>query len=246
MKISIITVVYNSEKTISDAIDSVLGQKGIDLEYIVIDGKSQDDTMRIVESYGSQIHKVISEPDGGIYDAMNKGVSLATGDIIGILNSDDVYASDNILSQVSGLFDRNDIDCIYGDLMYVRQDDLSKMVRYWKAGKYISFKRGWHPPHPTFFVKKEIYDKHGLYNTDLRVSADFDMMLRLLEKHKCSVEYFPELVVKMRTGGESNKSLKNIVQGYHDMKKAFKINGISRPFYYPFLRYLPKLREFIR
>lgn len=245
MKISIITVVYNNEATIRNAIDSVLSQDYPDIEYIVIDGASKDKTFDIIQSYGDKITKVVSEPDKGIYDAMNKGVKLATGDVVGILNSDDLYASDTIISDVMELIQKEGTDCLYGDLIYVRQDDITKKVRYWKSGKQKDFKSGWHPPHPSFFVKKSVYDECGLYDTALRVSADFEMMLRILDKHKCRVSYLPKVIVKMRVGGESNRSLKNIIQGYHDMKQAFEINGIRRSVFYPLFRYLPKIKEFV-
>lgn len=245
MKISIITVVYNNEKTVRDAIESVLSQDYDNIEYIVVDGASTDRTLEIIQSYGNQITKVISEPDKGIYDAMNKGVLAASGDVVGILNSDDVYASGSVISEVLGLMEKEDTDCLYGDLLYVSQDDISKKVRYWKSGKQKPFKSGWHPPHPAFFVKSSIYQRCGTYDTDLRVSADFEMMLRILDRYHCKASYLPKVLVRMRVGGESNRSLKNIIQGYYDMKQAFKMNGVKRSVFYPVFRYLPKLKEFV-
>lgn len=246
MRISIITVVYNNERTIKSAIDSVLSQANIDLEYIIVDGASKDNTMEVVRSYGKQIHKVVSEPDKGIYDAMNKGIGMATGDIIGILNSDDVYENGNTLRSVVELFELGNCDCVYGNLVYVKETDLNKVVRYWKPGRQKSFLTGWHTPHPTFFVKKSVYHFYGLYNIDLTIAADFEMMLRLIEREKCKTCYLPEIIVRMRLGGESNKSLSNIKKGYSDIKRAFRLNGIKMPVHYPLLRYVPKIKEFLK
>ena len=169
MRISIITVVYNNESTIADAIDSVLKQDYDAIEYIVIDGASTDGTMEVVREYGQRITHVVSEPDNGIYDAMNKGLKMATGDVIGILNSDDLYASTHVISQVMQKFKEEDCDCLYGDLLYVSQSDISKKIRYWKSGKQKPFRTGWHPPHPTFFAKKEVYEAHGCFNLNMKV-----------------------------------------------------------------------------
>ena len=177
MKISIITVVRNNASTIKDAIESVLSQKYHDIEYIIVDGCSTDGTLEIIQGYSTQITKIISESDKGIYDAMNKGISLASGDVIGILNSDDVYFDENVIGDVINTFEEKQIDSLYGDLMYVEKNDLNKIVRYWKSSvfKVGSFSKGWHPPHPTFFTKKNIYEKYGLFDTNMRVSADFDL-----------------------------------------------------------------------
>ncbi len=229
MKVSIITVVHNNEYTISDAIDSVLNQTYKNIEYIVIDGASTDGTVDVIKKYASKINKLIIEPDNGIYDAMNKGLRLATGDIIGFLNSDDFYASNNVLEKVVNEFTEKKVDSVYGDLIYVDNKETTKVVRYWKSKPYREglFKKGWHPPHPTFFVKREVYKKYGSFRLDFKIAADYELMLRFLEKYKISTAYIPEVLVKMRIGGKSNKSIKNIIKANLECYKAWKINNLK-------------------
>jgi glycosyltransferase involved in cell wall biosynthesis len=226
--ISIITVVYNGENTIRDTIESVLSQDLPNLEYIIIDGKSSDSTVDIIKSYGNQITRFLSEQDGGIYDAMNKGIRLATGDIIGILNSDDLYANNQILSEVAQKFNCNTIDAVYGDLVYVDGNDLGRIRRNWKAGEYQEglFLWGWMPPHPTFFIRKEWYEKHGDYRLDLGSAADYELMLRMIHKHKANPSYIPEVMVRMRVGGISNSKLKNRIDANKMDRKAWAVNGL--------------------
>ena len=212
MKVSIITVCYNSESTIKDTIESVINQDYPDIEYIVIDGQSNDATNEIVNNYKDKIAYFLSESDNGIYDAMNKGINAATGDLIGILNSDDIYINDRVISKVVDCLGNN--DGIYADLVYVDQNNLDKVKRVWKSGKYNdgAFKWGWMPPHPTFFVKKECYQRHGNYNLIMQSAADYEFMLRVIHKHKIKLSYLSEVIIKMRIGGISNISLKlNIV-----------------------------------
>ena len=182
MKISIITVVWNNAKTIKDAINSVLNQSYKDIEYIVIDGSSTDGTIEIVQSYGDKI-KFISEKDNGLYDAMNKGIRMATGDVVGILNSDDFYASDKILQIVADEFLKGNIDSVYANLEYIDANDPKRVIRYWRSKKYQEglFRSGWHPAHPTFFVKKEIYEKYGVFDLSFKIAADYELMLRFFE-----------------------------------------------------------------
>ncbi len=229
MKISVITVVYNNVNTIQYAIDSVVNQNFKDIEYIVVDGASTDGTLEILEKNKARIDVLISEPDNGIYDAMNKGLRAATGDIIGTLNSDDFYANANVLKKVSDCFNEFKCNSVFGDLIYVKNNNIEKNVRYWKSSEYKpgKFKMGWHPAHPTFFVEKEIYGKYGLFNTDLKIAADYELMLRFLEKYKISSCYIPEVLVKMRLGGTSNQSLKNIIQANKESIKAWKINELK-------------------
>lgn len=249
MKITIITVVYNNLAHITDAIESVLNQTHKNIEYIVIDGASSDGTVEAVQRYSDRISNFISEEDNGLYDAMNKGISLATGEIIGILNSDDVYFDNNVLKNIANTFKANQPDCIYGDLYYVEKDNLNKISRYWKSSKFKfgSFARGWHPPHPTLFIKKEIYKKYGMFDTQIKISADFDLMLRLLEKYKISSEYMPQVLIKMRTGGESNKSFKNIITSNLSILKSFDKHRIEvNKFTYIFYRLIPKIIQMIK
>ena len=227
MKISIITVVRNNAKTIKDAINSVLNQSYKDIEYIVIDGSSTDGTIEIVQSYGDKI-KFISEKDNGLYDAMNKGIRMATGDVVGILNSDDFYASDKILQIVADEFLKGNIDSVYANLEYIDANDPKRVIRYWRSKKYQEglFRSGWHPAHPTFFVKKEIYEKYGVFDLSFKIAADYELMLRFFEKCKITSSYVDEVFVKMRIGGESNRSIKNIIKANMESYKAWKANGL--------------------
>jgi glycosyltransferase involved in cell wall biosynthesis len=229
MKISIVTISFNSEETIEDTIRSVVSQSYENVEYIIVDGASKDRTMEIVKKYKDGIAKVISEPDKGIYDAMNKGVNAATGDVVGILNSDDIYAGSDVLEKVVGKFQRESCDALYADLVYVDRKNTDDVKRYWKSGEFKQgiFKKGWMPPHPTFFVKKECYLKFGVYNTDLKSAADYELMLRFLHKHVISVSYLPEVITKMRVGGESNVSLKNRIRANKEDRLAWKLNGLK-------------------
>lgn len=249
MKISIITVVWNNKSTIEDAITSILSQTYPDIEYIIIDGNSTDGTLDVIKKYENSISHFVSEPDKGIYDAMNKGIRCATGEVVGILNSDDVYADENIIQKVMNTFIQKNVDSVYGDLFYVKQDDLMTPTRYWKSTEFKkgSFTKGWHPPHPSFFVKRKIYETHGSFDLNMKVSADFELMLRFLEKHNISTAYLPETIVKMRVGGESNSSLKNIIKGNQNVLKAFDKNGIKvNKILYPVYRLAPKVIQLIK
>ena len=228
MKVSIITVSYNSAETIKDSIESVLNQTYKNIEHIIIDGNSTDGTIEIIKSYGNKIHKFISEPDNGIYDAMNKGINLASGNIIGILNSDDFYFDNNIIAKVMNEFRTQDVDSVFGDLIYIDKNNTDNIIRYWKSQQYKKnlFQNGWHPAHPTFFVKREIYEKYGNFNLDFLIASDYELMLRFLEKHKITSSYIPEILVKMRTGGESNR-IQNIFQANIESYKAWKINNLK-------------------
>ena len=218
---------WNNAKTIKDAINSVLNQSYKDIEYIVIDGSSTDGTIDIVQSYGDKI-KFISEKDNGLYDAMNKGIRMATGDVVGILNSDDFYASDKILQIVADEFLKGNIDSVYANLEYIDANDPKRVIRYWRSKKYQEglFRSGWHPAHPTFFVKKEIYEKYGVFDLSFKIAADYELMLRFFEKCKITSSYVDEVFVKMRMGGESNKSIKNIIKANMESYRAWKVNGL--------------------
>jgi glycosyltransferase involved in cell wall biosynthesis len=230
MKISIITVTYNSASVIEDCLNSVKGQTYNDVEHIVVDGLSSDSTLSILNSKKNQLSNLIIEEDNGIYDAMNKGIRLAKGDIIGFLNSDDFYASKDVLSNVANTFDKKpSIQACYADLIYIDKKKLSKIIRYWKSSDFIPglFMRGWCPPHPTFFARRTVYENFGGFNLDYSISADFELMFRLLEIKKISVDYVPEIWVKMRTGGTSNKNFKNIWLQNQEIIRAFQSHGIS-------------------
>ena len=233
MNISIITCSYNSINTIDDTIKSVLSQKDASIEYIIVDGLSNDGTVDIIKKYYGKIYKFISEKDSGIYDAMNKGIKLSDGDIIGFLNADDVYYDESVISKVVKVFESLKVDSVYGDLIYISGDN-DKIKRYWKSGDYDinNFKKGWMPPHPAFFVRRGIYDKYGGFNESYRISADYDLMVRLLYKNKISTFYLPEIIVKMRTGGVSNKISQTVTrlrEDYEIMKK-YELGGIKTMF----------------
>ena len=225
--ISIVTVCFNSENTIKDTIDSVLNQTYGNIEYIIIDGGSIDGTVEFVQSYGDKIARFVSEPDKGIYDAMNKGIALATGDIIGILNSDDFYIDELVIEKVVKEFERN-IDCLYADLVYVRSENLNKVVRYYDSSQFAPSKvaYGWMPAHPTFFVKKDIYSKYGVFRTDLKIAADFDLMLRFLYTHSLTYFYMQKPIIKMRMGGVST-SFSSVWINNIETLGACKSNGVK-------------------
>lgn len=247
MKISIITSVYNNAATIEDAIRSVLSQTYTNIEYIVVDGASKDGTTEIIKKYENQISKFVSEKDKGIYDGLNKGVDLATGDVIAFLHSDDIYENENVIADVVKLFETTNTDSIYGDLVYVDKNDTNKIFRYWKSGEY-TFKKlcnGWMPPHPTFFVKREFYEKYGKFDLSYGIAADYDFMLRMLGKYKITTAYLPKVLYKMRVGGASNRSIKNIIQKSQEDIKALKNNGIGG-LHTIILKNLSKIPQFLK
>ncbi len=246
MKISIITIAYNSGHSIADAIQSVLAQTYPNIEYVIVDGKSKDNTVEVVKSFGDRISKFVSEPDKGIYDALNKGIKMATGDIIGFMHSDDLFASDDIIEKVAALFVKHDVDSIYGDLQYVYKNDTNKVLRYWRSGDFSirKLRMGWMPPHPTFYVKKKVYDQYGLFNTNFRIAADYDTMLRFLGKYRISTMYLPEVMVKMRVGGASNRSLKNIIRKSKEDMQAIRDNQFGTVFTLAF-KNIRKVTQFI-
>ncbi len=245
MKFSIITVSYNSALTIEDTIISVLAQNYDDLEYIIIDGGSKDGTIDIVNKYKDKISKIVCEPDKGIYDAMNKGLKMATGDVVGILNSDDFYKNTAVLKEVSEAFKNSDADICYGDIEYIDRENIKKVVRFWKAGEYKKEKlnSGWIMPHPALFVKKEIYNKYGLFNLDFKIAADYELMLRFLLK-EVRVKYIKKTLVSMREGGFSGQSYKQRKKGWEELKRAWTINGLPIPKLFIFRRLLSKIKQY--
>ena len=246
MKVSIITIAYNSAETIEDTIKSVVAQDYPDIEYVIIDGGSTDDTLKIVEQYKDKISKVISEPDKGIYDAMNKGVANASGELIGILNSDDIYADDKVISDIVSKI--GDKDAIYADLVYVKRDATDEVTRYWKSGAYKkgAFVKGWMPPHPTFFVRKNCYDQYGTYNVKLKSAADYECMLRMIHKHQISLAYLPRVITKMRVGGQSNVTVNNRVKANKEDRMAWELNGLKPKFYTLYVKPLRKIGQFVK
>lgn len=245
MKISIITVVRNNKETIQSAINSVLSQTYNNIEYIIIDGGSTDGTVDIIKEYQDKVSVFISEPDKGIYDAMNKGIALSSGDVIGILNSDDFYIDEFVIDKVAKELERN-IDCLYADLVYVRSENLNKVVRYYDSSRFtpLKFAYGWMPAHPTFFVKKDIYNKYGVFRTDLKIAADFDLMVRFLYTNKLTYSYIQEPIVKMRIGGVST-SLSSIWINNIEVLRVCKDNGVKTNIFKILSRYPAKILELL-
>jgi glycosyltransferase involved in cell wall biosynthesis len=246
MKVSVITATFNSAATLTDTLSSVRDQTYPLVEHLIIDGGSKDNTMEIVAGF-PHVKQICSEKDRGIYDAMNKGVKRATGDIVGILNSDDFYASENVLREVVDTFQQSGCDAVYGDLQYVCKDDVSKVVRYWRSGPYQqgAFKWGWMPPHPSFFVRHTLYDRCGLFNLDMKTAADYELMLRMIHKEGASLQYLPNVLVKMRTGGASNASLASRLKANADDRKAWDVNGLTPYWFTMYLKPIRKITQFI-
>ena len=248
MTVSIITVVYNGADTIAEAIESVLGQSYSPVEYIIVDGASTDDTAAIVRSYGGRISQFISEPDNGLYDAMNKGVAAATGEIIGLLNADDLYAHADVIGRVIDVFRQQPlVDGVYGDLVYTPRTEPNQITRYWRAGAYRhgAFLTGWMPPHPTFFVKASVYRAYGTFTTSLRSAADYELMLRFIHKHQIRVAYLQEVLVVMRMGGVSNSSLWNRLRANREDRIAWKLNELEPNWFTLCLKPIRKLTQFL-
>jgi glycosyltransferase involved in cell wall biosynthesis len=244
LKISLITVVYNAQNTIDRCLDSVVRQKFNNVQHIVIDGGSTDGTIKIINKYQDKISVFISEPDNGIYDAMNKGISLADGDIIGTLNADDYLADDDILNDVANSFAQQNVHILYGDLDFI--DPNEKVVRKWRSGGYRSgmFNWGWMPPHPTFYCKKELFEKLGGYKLDYGSAADYELMLRFIHAYKANVFYLNKVLIKMFIGGVSNKSLNNRVKALLYDLKAMRNNDILFPFITVIFKPLRKIMQF--
>ena len=227
MKISIVTAVFNRADTIEDALASVQIQRYAPVEHVIQDGGSTDGTLDIIKAQGAAATHLVSEPDGGIYDAINKGISRASGDVVGLMHSDDMFASRDVLSKVAAAFSSPDVDGVYGDLTYVAAEDHARVIRYWSAGDYSSEKlsRGWMPPHPTLYLRRHVFERWGLYNTNYRIAADYDAMLRYLLKGRIRLAYIPEVFVRMRVGGESNKTVRHILRKSREDYQAIRQNG---------------------
>jgi len=249
-KISLITVTFNSDKTLRDTINSVLKQTYTNIEYIVVDGLSKDNTMDIVREYEPQFEgrmKWISEKDKGLYDAMNKGVRMATGDVVGILNSDDFFTANDVLEKVAAGFDEQ-TDAVYGDLHYVHPDDLQHSVRYYssKIFKRNLMRMGFIPAHPTFYCRRECFDKFGYYKTDYKIAADFDLLLRFVYVNRIRIKYLPMDMVTMRTGGASTNGLKSRMGGMNEHLRSLRENGVKSNRFILSLRYFYKITEYFR
>lgn len=244
--ISIITVSYNSSKTISNTIESVLAQSYQKIEYIVIDGASTDGTVEIVKSYSIRISKFISEPDKGIYDAINKGIRLATGDIIGILNSDDFFYDDNVIQKIADAFADPDLDAVYGDVLFVDKNNLSKITRYYSSENFKpgKFRFGFMPAHPSFFCRRELFEKFGYYKEDYKIGADFDLLLRFVLINKIRCQYLDIVTTVMRSGGASNRSFKSNLALNKEILRACSENGVKTNYFFIYSKYFLKIFEF--
>ena len=249
MKISIITVCYNSEATIWDTIESVLAQSYSDIEYIIVDGASSDNTMAIVEEYKDRIAIVVSEPDKGIYDAMNKGIKLATGDVVGILNSDDFYQDNDVVRNVVRQFASfSDPDIVFGDVVFVAPEKLDRIIRFYRSGHFRPWKLrfGWMPPHPATFIKKRAYDQVGLYSLDFKISSDYEMFVRLLLVQHLSFSRIDNVLVRMRTGGVSTAGIKSNLLLNKEIVQACRKNGVYTNLLFVLSKLPFKLMELLR
>lgn len=234
MKFSIITISYNPGRLLKDTIDSVLSQDYSNIEYIIIDGGSTDGTVDMIKSYDGSISKYISDPDNGIYDALNKGIALATGDVIGLVHADDLFADGSVLSSIAETFETSKADAVYGDLVYVSRDNTDRVIRYWRSGVFdpARLKFGWMPPHTALYVTREVYEKARLANgqyfdTSFRIASDYDFMMRILVKLKIHPAYLPRVLVKMRVGGASNRNIRNLFWKSREDYRAIRRNYIG-------------------
>jgi glycosyltransferase involved in cell wall biosynthesis len=246
MKFSIITATYNSENTVLETLNSVAKQSFGEFEHLIIDSKSDDRTLEIAEKNGENI-KIYSEKDSGIYDAMNKGINLSTGEIIGILNSDDFFYSNDVLQEVNDVFEKKGADVVYADIVYVDKDNIEKITRIWKAGEFSKWKIwfGWIVPHPAVFVKKSVYEKKGFFDLNFKVSADYDFLLRVIKDKEIKKERLDKVLVKMRTGGKSDSSFLNRLKDWHELCLIFKKNYGIYPFWFFITRPLIKIHQIL-
>ncbi len=228
-RISVITAVFNNRDCVSDAIDSILGQTCSNIEVVVIDGGSTDGTLDVLRSYDGRLGVLVSEPDRGIYDALNKGIIKANGEVLGFLHSDDLFFDRESVSKIAAVFSDPAVAAVYGDLLYVKKDDTAGVVRHWVAGSYFpeKLRRGWMPPHPTLDVRRAVYDRIGLFDTRYRISADYDWMLRFFTRENPKCVYIPEPLVRMRMGGASNRSLSQIVSKSSEDYLALRRNSVG-------------------
>jgi len=245
MLVSIITATYNSAATLKDCLQSVANQTHPSIEHLIIDGASNDETVAVAKAF-PHISTIVSERDGGIYDAMNKGIAHATGDIIGILNSDDFYVDEQVIQAIVSVFENSNCDVVYADLQYVDRERTDKIIRTWKSGtmQQHSFLYGWMPPHPTVFVRRKVYEQYGAFNLALKSAADYEFMLRVLYKEKCRVAYLPKTIVKMRDGGKSNQSIQNRIRANREDKKAWALNDLHPYFFTLLLKPARKLIQY--
>lgn len=252
MKLSIITTTYNSAATITESVISVNNQTYQNIEHIIIDGASTDDTIKIIKSTPSRVTNVVSETDKGIYDALNKGIHLAKGEIIGFLHSDDLFASTESIQHIVDAFNNNgygqkSVDVVYGDLVFINKQNINKVVRYWKSKRFKPnmLQRGWMPPHPTIFMRREVYEKYGLFNISLKCAADYDFILRVFNDQSLMISYLPEVITKMRVGGVSTGGIKNIINKKKEDYWVLKNNQMQFPLWILFVKNISKIPQLI-
>lgn len=246
MKFSIITTAYNSAATIGNTVESVATQVfDGEIEYIVVDGGSTDGTLEVLTRYKDVMDILVSESDNGLYDAMNKGIKLATGDVVGMLNSDDFYTSNDVLATIAEEFKRKDVDAVFGDVHFVKPDDLGKCVRYYSSRVFApkALRFGFMPAHPSFYVRRECYRRYGCYDLAYRIASDYDLMVRLFYKHKITYSYIKKDMVTMRTGGLSTKNLKNRFLSMIEDVKACRKHGLYSNWLLMSLKYFYKVFE---
>ncbi|MFB1490933.1 MULTISPECIES: glycosyltransferase family 2 protein [unclassified Thiocapsa] len=229
MKISVITATWNCVETVGDCLASVAGQSYPDLEHILIDGGSRDGTREVLQAHRDRLAVLVSEPDGGIYDALNKGLARSTGEVVGLLHADDVYADAEVLARVAGAFADPAVEAVYGDLVYVAREDTGRVIRDWRSGTFrpARLRRGWMPPHPTLYLRRALYARFGVFDTRYRIAADYDLMLRMLTQMSGRVLYLPQVLVRMRVGGESNRSVGKILQKSREDCRALRSNRVG-------------------
>lgn len=247
VKISVITVVFNGADTIEDTLRSVAAQTHPDVEHIVVDGGSTDGTREILARYGDRLARVVSEPDHGIYDAMNKGIALATGDVVGTLNADDMYMDDGVLAKVAQTFADQSVEACYADLIYVDREDTHRIIRYWTSRPYKEglFRRGWIPAHPTFFVRSAVYERCGMFDPEFKIQSDFELTMRFLSICGIRSVYIPKIFVRMRMGGTTNKKLSNIIKGNLESYRALRKHGVRVTPLFFVVKILSRLPQFL-
>jgi glycosyltransferase len=247
MKISVVTVTFNCATTVADCLGSVAGQSYPDREHIVIDGASLDGTQEVLQGHREELAVLVSEPDEGIYFGLNKGIARATGDVIGLLHADDLYADSTILARVAEAFDDPAVEAVYGDLVYVAKEDTTRVIRCWRSGEFRPSRLGWGwmPPHPTLFLRRSLYQRFGLFDTRYRIAADYDLMLRMLTQLSGLVVYLPQVLVRMRVGGASNRSVVQVLRKSWEDYQALRANQIGGAGALAW-KNLSKLPQFIR
>jgi glycosyltransferase involved in cell wall biosynthesis len=247
MKISIITATYNSAATVAGTLESVAAQTHANIEHICVDGLSKDNTVDIIKSF-PHVAKWVSEKDKGLYDAINKGIALATGDVVGVLNSDDFFPTPDVMAAVAAEFERANTDMVYGDIAFVKPGNLEKIIRLYSSAKFKprKFAYGYMPAHPSCYIKKSCYGQYGLYQHDYKIAADYELLMRMMFTHKISSSYLNKIFVYMRTGGVSNQTLKSRYTLNKEIVRACKENGVNTNMALLSLKYINKIGEYIK